>query len=52
MDAGNADFTFSGQSGSNEVYTGRDVNMMAARGKSLKKVKKASKGAETSIGMF
>ena len=52
MDAGNADFTFSGKSGSEEVYTGRDVNMMAARGKSLKKVKKASKGGETGIGMF
>tara|TARA_R100000951_G_scaffold114953_2_gene121487 strand:- start:785 stop:1585 length:801 start_codon:yes stop_codon:yes gene_type:complete len=51
-DAGNTDFTFTGQSGSNETYTGRDVNMMAARGKSLKKVKKASKGGETGIGMF
>lgn len=51
-DAGNSDFSFTGQSGSNETYTGKDISMMAARGKSLKKVKKASKGGETGIGMF
>ena len=30
-----------------DVYTGKDVTMMAARGKSLKKVKKSSKGGKT-----
>jgi hypothetical protein len=51
-DAGNTDFSFTGKSESNETYTGKDISMMAARGKSLKKVKKASKGGETGIGMF
>tara|TARA_B110000908_G_C10236919_1_gene443888 strand:+ start:167 stop:1771 length:1605 start_codon:yes stop_codon:yes gene_type:complete len=51
-DAGNTDFSFTGKSESNETYTGKDISMMAARGKSLKKVKKASKGGEAGIGMF